>query len=314
MCDGCASESTGISRRRLLAGMGAAGLGAVAFSALGTIPASAAGSKDGAWCNPAQGYFPKGGHFGADRGGVPHAGQDVTNDIGTAVYAAAGGTVYAIGSGILGGRTGNGIILFHGGSSYTYYGHLNAFHVSKGASVSAGNLIGDMGATGNVTGPHLHFETHAGGLGSVVNPVDFLASRGVDLKGGWSTLDPGASGVTVSVIQTLLRHRGHSVTVDGDYGSESVDAVEAFQSDAGLVVDGQVGPKTWPKLVATATEGADAELAKAVQRGLNKHSVGLEVDGDFGSVTLAALKNFQKHNQLVVDGECGPVTWKVVVG
>src|SRR5699024_11402041 len=70
----------------------------------------------------------------------------------------------------------------HGGDLYTYYGHLDAYRVGLDASVSAGQLIGDMGATGNVTGPHLHFETHSGGLGTTTNPVPFMTARGVDRK------------------------------------------------------------------------------------------------------------------------------------
>ncbi|BAG20813.1 hypothetical protein SGR_3984 [Streptomyces griseus subsp. griseus NBRC 13350] len=86
----------GLSRRRLLAGLG---LGALAVNVpAGASPAAAAAgeaaaAKNGAWANPALGRFPAGGHYGAPRGGASHAGQDVSNSTGTAVHAAAGGTV-----------------------------------------------------------------------------------------------------------------------------------------------------------------------------------------------------------------------------
>lgn len=324
MCEQCgvpddrpdtdAAERRGLSRRAMLSGT-AMGAGALALGLLGaTGTASAASLKNGAWRNPALGYFPSGGHFGADRGGVPHAGQDVTNSTGTAVYAAAGGSAYRVGSGVLGGRTGNGIILFHGNSTYTYYGHLNRFRISQGASVSAGQWIGDMGTTGNVTGPHLHFETHTGGLNGIVDPVSFMRARGVDLGGGWSSIDPGASGEVVEVIQYLMRYRGTNLVIDGDYGPVSVSAVKSFQSSQGLYVDGQVGPKTWPELVATARSGRNGNHVKAAQTALNVRSAGLLVDGDCGPVTVSAIRSFQSVNRLVVDGVCGPVTWRALVG
>lgn len=326
MCEQCGIAGGGqdnprrwdMSRRATLSAA-AAGAGALALGLLGVTgaasaaaPETAAGTKNGAWRNPAHGYFPEGGHFGADRGGVPHAGQDVTNSTGTAVYAAAGGTAARVGTGVLTGRTGNGIVLAHGNGTYTYYGHLSRFRLSEGDSVSAGVWIGDMGTTGNVTGPHLHFETHTGGLGGIVDPVGFMNERGVDLGGGWSAIDAGAAGDVVETIQYLMRHRGSSLVVDGDYGAKSVAAVESFQSSKGLHADGQVGPRTWPVLVATARSGANGDQVKAAQTALNLRGGGLLIDGDYGSVTVSAVRSFQSVNRLVVDGECGPVTWQAL--
>ncbi|OEV03897.1 peptidoglycan-binding protein [Streptomyces oceani] len=306
-------DRNSVSRRKLLLGAGA-GLGVtLAGVPFLTSSASAASAKDGSWCNPAQGYFPDGGHYGAPRGGVGHAGQDVTNSVGTALYAAAAGKVIRLGEGVLTGRTGNGLVISHGGGVYTYYGHLNAFRVKLNATVSAGQRIGDMGATGNVTGPHLHFETHSGGLGDTSDPVDFLSARGVALSGGWPAIDPGAGGETVKTIQYLMTQRGYELVADGDYGSTSQAAVKKFQKEKGLVDDAQVGPKTWPVLVYTLT-GGDGNHVKGLQVALNKHSAGLRVDGDFGSVTEEAVRAYQGVNRLVVDGEAGPKTWEALVG
>jgi hypothetical protein len=304
----------GPSRRKLLLGIGAGlGVALTGVPAL-TSSASAATLKDGRWCNPARGYFPAGGHYGAPRGAYPHAGQDVTNTTGTAVYAAAAGTVIRRGTAVLSGRSGNGLVISHGSGRYTYYGHLSVFRVGLNAKVSAGQRIADMGATGNVTGPHLHFETHSGSLGATVNPVSYLAARGVDLGGGWSTIDPGAVGATVKVIQYLMTQRGTTLVADGDYGPVSVDAVKKFQSSKGLVADGQVGPKTWAKLVHTLQSGSSGSHVRALQVALNKHSAGLAVDGGFGSVTNSAVRSYQSVNRLVVDGQAGPKTWEALVG
>ncbi|GAA1226853.1 hypothetical protein GCM10009676_06210 [Prauserella halophila] len=304
----------GVSRRKMLFGT-VAGVGAAAVGlTLGTGSAEAASLKNGLWCNPAQGYFPSGGHFGADRGSVSHAGQDITGPSGTAIYAARGGTVYAAGWNVLSGRTGYGIILSHGSGSYTYYGHLSKLYVSKGESVGAGAWIALMGTTGNSTGPHLHFEVHSGGLHSITDPVPFMRNRGIDLGGGWSTLDPGASGESVKIIQRLLRSRNIAdLRIDGDYGSVTTSAVKKLQQNKGLVTDGQVGPVTWPNLIRSVNANAGSEQVKAAQVALNKHSHGLLVDGDYGPVTEQAIEKFQSVNQLYVDGLCGPKTWRVLV-
>ncbi|MFJ3983331.1 peptidoglycan-binding protein [Streptomyces fungicidicus] len=323
MCDSCAPSAAAgearpparLSRRGLLAGVG---LGLAV--PLGWVPglaatASAASLKNGGWCNPALGYFPGGGHYGAPRGGGPHAGQDITNTTGTAVYAAAAGTVIRRQwGGGLGGRTGNGIVLSHGGGQYTYYGHLSVYRVGLNATVAAGRRIGDMGATGNVTGPHLHFEVHSGGLGATVDPVSFMAGRGVGLGGGWSRIDPGARGRRVAAIQYLMTQRGYGLTADGYYGPVSAGAVKRFQTARGLVADGQVGPATWPHLVHTLRQGHDGHHVRALQTVLDKHGAGLVVDGGFGSVTASAVRAYQSVNRLVVDGVAGAVTWRALVG
>ncbi|WP_405635872.1 peptidoglycan-binding protein [Streptomyces sp. NBC_01178] len=312
----------GLSRRGLLAGLGLGALAvslpagaAAAAEAEAVTAAAAAAARNGAWACPALGRFPAGGHYGAPRGGASHAGQDVSNSTGTAVYAAAAGTVVRRSwGGGLPGRTGNALVIAHGGGQYTYYGHLSAYRVGLNAAVRAGQRIADMGATGNVTGPHLHFETHNGSLGSTVNPVSFLAARGVDLAGGWSRIDPGAKGATVVVIQHLMNQRGYRLAVDGAYGSVSVDAVERFQRSQGLAADGQVGPATWSELVYTLRQGGEGSHVRALQAALNKRGAALAVDGGFGSVTTTAVRAYQGVNRLVVDGEAGPVTWRALTG
>ncbi|MGW6285609.1 peptidoglycan-binding protein [Streptomyces sp. NPDC055107] len=319
------SPDHGPSRRGLLAGLGLGVLGlnltagvstaAASTATASTTATSTATAKNGAWANPALGRFPAGGHYGAPRGGASHAGQDVSNSTGTAVHAAAGGTVVRRSwGGGLPGRTGNALVIAHGDNRYTYYGHLSAYRVGLDAEVSAGQRIADMGATGNVTGPHLHFETHSGRLGTTVNPVAFLAARGVDLSGGWSRIDPGASGATVVVIQHLMNQRGHGLAADGSYGSVSVEAVERFQRSKGLAADGQVGPATWPVLVYTLRQGAGGSHVRALQSALNKRGARLAVDGGFGSVTSSAVRAYQSVNRLVADGEAGPVTWRALTG
>ena len=62
----------------------------------------------------------------------------------------------------------------------TRYGHLSAYTVTAGQHVAAGTLVGFQGSTGNSTGVHLHFEVRQDG--APVDPVPWLADRGVDLR------------------------------------------------------------------------------------------------------------------------------------
>ncbi|HVM59174.1 MAG TPA: peptidoglycan DD-metalloendopeptidase family protein [Candidatus Paceibacterota bacterium] len=78
---------------------------------------------------------------------------------GTPIYAAAGGTVIiARNNGAWNGGYGNYVVITHGNGTQTLYAHMTHSIVSPGQTVSAGETIGYVGATGQATGPHLHFE------------------------------------------------------------------------------------------------------------------------------------------------------------
>src|SRR5262249_44444430 len=64
------------------------------------------------------------------------------------------------------------------------------------------------------------------------------------------TLRQGANGQAVRGLQSQLTAHGHATSVDGDFGPNTLTQVKAFQSDAGLDVDGVVGPLTWQALVS----------------------------------------------------------------
>lgn len=89
-----------------------------------------------------------------------HKGVDFRAWTGTKVYAAAPGRViYAARM----GSYGNLVKIEHGGGLETRYAHLSRIGVRRGDYVAAGALIGRVGATGRVTGPHLHFEVRLNG-------------------------------------------------------------------------------------------------------------------------------------------------------
>ncbi|MER6425465.1 M23 family metallopeptidase [Streptomyces sp. NPDC001137] len=102
-------------------------------------------------------------------------------------HAASGTTVHAVGSGTVvqtgwGGAYGNQIVIKMQDGTYTQYGHLSSIGVSVGQTVTPGQQIGLSGATGNTTGPHLHFEARTTPeYGSDIDPVAYLRSHGVNV-------------------------------------------------------------------------------------------------------------------------------------
>ncbi|NSC24824.1 peptidoglycan DD-metalloendopeptidase family protein [Streptomyces albus subsp. chlorinus] len=106
-----------------------------------------------------------------------HTGVDFPVSTGTTVRAVADGTVVAAG---WGDAYGYQVVIRHRDGRYSQYGHLSAISVRSGQSVGTGQRIGRSGATGNATGPHLHFEIRTGpGYGSDINPLTYLRERGV---------------------------------------------------------------------------------------------------------------------------------------
>lgn len=117
--------------------------------------------------------WPVDGTFSSEFGrrwGRNHNGIDIAADTGTPIYAPASGVV--VYSGTRSGY-GNYVVIDHGMGYETTYAHMNKRYVAEGSAVKQGDLIGEVGTTGRVTGAHLHFEVlHNGGF---VNPMNYIA-------------------------------------------------------------------------------------------------------------------------------------------
>ncbi|WP_214793590.1 MULTISPECIES: M23 family metallopeptidase [unclassified Exiguobacterium] len=122
-----------------------------------------------------QGYGAASGQFGY----TFHNGLDIAANVGTPIYAAAAGTVTDVKSG---GPYGKHVFIEHeidGQKWTTVYAHMHKIEVKKGQALLQGEAIGQIGNTGNSSGPHLHFEVHKGeyaysssSAGNTVNPMD----------------------------------------------------------------------------------------------------------------------------------------------
>lgn len=145
---------------------------------------SSGGSSDGTVTYPTGGGgvagfnpiwpLPGVSYISAGYNGYPgHKGLDIAGPYGTAVVAAESGTVIEANNYDSWGQSwGYYVLIYHNGTYTTRYAHLSSVAVSNGQQVSAGQIVGYEGATGNVTGPHLHFEVYQNG--TRVDPMAFL--------------------------------------------------------------------------------------------------------------------------------------------
>lgn len=115
------------------------------------------------------------GWWGEPRGGRLHLGVDIDGETGDEIYAMSVGVVSHAGPAMEGyGGYGNMVIIDHDGYQ-TLYAHLSRVDVKVGTPVVAGQIIGLMGTSGNVTGSHLHFEARVNG--QQIDPRQVLPAR-----------------------------------------------------------------------------------------------------------------------------------------
>ncbi|MBQ8200416.1 MAG: peptidoglycan-binding protein [Clostridia bacterium] len=192
----------------------------------------------------------------------------------------------------------------------------------------------------DIANPGASTGTTGGDSGDVVvNPNGLFG-------GNYSKLVFGATSSRVRILQNALKALGFEISkVDGVFGTSTYKAVKEFQETVGLTVDGKAGPHTLKKLesyfdangncisgpIVTAPPAADDENLQygIPQRTLRPGMSGLDVqytqdrlktlgyytgtsDGQYGSGTEAAVKAFQKHNDLTVDGKVGANTSRVL--
>lgn len=147
------------------------------------------------------------------------------------------------------------------------------------------------------------------------------------------TLENGSEGDAVRALQKRLKELGYlSSSADGSFGPSTLAAVISFQENNGLKADGKAGTETLnalysadavtasggsssgsstatPTATVTLKEGDTGDAVKKLQQRLKQlgYYTG-SVDGTYGSGTVTAVENFQRVNNLKVDGKAGPAT------
>jgi len=103
----------------------------------------------------------------------PHSGTDFRAAAGTPIRAPNAGTVVLAADLYYSGNT---LIIDHGLGLYSYFAHLSAFDSGEGDKVKKGEIVGKVGATGRVTGPHLHWTVRL--VGTRVDPLSIMSVLG----------------------------------------------------------------------------------------------------------------------------------------
>ena len=200
--------------------------------------------------------------YGHYSNGKPHHGVDFACPIGTPVKANRSGKV--IKAGWDNGGFGNHVRIDSGDGLIEIYGHMSRVNVKVGDTIHAGQLLGLSGDTGNVTGPHLHFEVRKGGagIGNAVDPMPYLNSSGgvtpgtpanvagsvaaggnAQSKSSMSGQQGASSGVPWGVNEAELVASGLASTPGGPGGSSSGDAPSSGSTGAASTpASGATGP------------------------------------------------------------------------
>lgn len=251
-----------------------------------------------------------------------HRGTDFVGF--SAVRAIAAGTVEVAGTPSGWGGGGNQIWIRHADGSLSRYLHLKSFSVGRGARVSEGQQIGIMGATGNVSGVHVHLEIVPAGASAQVDAVPYIQARLGGTSAGFSQ--------EVANQQAFLISRGWKIAHDGIMGPATRQAIKEYQGylrdNYGYrgAIDGIWGAGTqeahakfWaalnapaPSGKATLRRGSSGAEVRALQQKLKTsyslYAGRLVVDGQYGPATEAAVREFQRRSGITADGIAGPVT------
>lgn len=251
-----------------------------------------------------------------------HRGTDFVGF--STVRAIAAGTVERVGTPSGWGGGGLQVWLRHADGSLSRYMHLRSYSVRVGNHVGEGAALGVMGATGNVSGVHLHLEIVPKGASVQVDAVPYIQAR--------------IGGAAASTGSQMVRDVQHAMnvwynaglTVDGINGPKTraaiLNAQKALRAE-GLykgALDGIWGPQTNTALnrhrdrknaAASARIvklGSRGDLVRKVQQKLKTayslYAGKLAVDGIAGPATVAAIREFQRRARLKVDGIAGPAT------
>ena len=132
-----------------------------------------------AWAWPTNSPYTITSHYGY-RWGTLHDGMDISGTgYGSPIYAVLDGEVYqSQWGGVVGNSAGYNVVIKHANGYYTVYAHCSKLYVKKGQKVTRRQKIAAMGASGTVTGTHLHFGVFTG--------VPYNGGKSIDPRKLWS--------------------------------------------------------------------------------------------------------------------------------
>jgi len=190
-----------------------------------------------------------------------HIGIDIAGPPGTPIIAAATGQVVKSGWDDWG--LGNAVRIHHSDGSFTVYGHNRRLLVKNGQQVSQGEVIAEMGTTGNSSGPHLHFEVHPYDMVSVVDPIIALPPL---VAGKIPSQQIATATTSSSRGGTLTRIVSSPVTNQDISPSQSIPIpVEPVRSVAPSVTTQALPSQSIPITVATARVNTGCSGATVIQ-------------------------------------------------
>ena len=203
-----------------------------------------------------------------------HGGVDLVKNHNDPIYAFRNGTVSFAGRNNQG--FGNLVIVNEPNGYRNFYAHLNSINVKKGQKVTTNTMIGRQGATGNVTGSHLHFEVRNKN-NVAVDPIKYINSKG-DKRVVTKLKVDGYRGK-----ETIKRWQQFLGTVQDGKISKTSNAIKKWQEflnkydHAKLKVDGKEGTatiKATQKFLGTTQDGKiskPSNMIKELQRFLNNY-------------------------------------------
>lgn len=217
--------------------------------------------------------------FSYVRGFIPlvHSGIDLAASTGTPIHAVAGGSVIwaadesAPGAPFYVKGGGNVVVIGVAPGIVHVYAHMDSIRTSRGAAISAGGLVGTVGATGHATGPHLHFAIWVNG--KAVNPNNYYTTAAIiaavsgSAPGGVVLASyPSAGGAPLTFWGVVTFDTGHVLT-DADVSAimDKLNAAGFFKDDiAGVAASGV-------RSLLTAMVGRqwNDQLALDIQKGLD---------------------------------------------
>ena len=132
-------------------------------------------------------------------------------------------------------------------------------------------------------------------------------------KPAWPTIRQGNKGINVYAVQCLLVYHGASITIDGNFGSGTTNAVISYQQSHNLSDDGMAGPSTLASMLVYVSSGTCNNAAMAAQYLMNKFEP-VSVDGAFGNGSKTATEEFQRKMGIAVTGTLNATTWQYLFG